>query len=989
MNYIYDLFSQEVIHALGWTLLHSLWQGALIGIVLAIILLLMRRFTAQTRYYMILTAMLTLLALSIFTFTDLYQTPTAAETAINTQPHHSAAITDNAILLPEEIKQTPAAVSSFTFNQWRQTFIMYFNRHLPSIVTLWLLGMLIFLLKFLGGFAYSQRLKHYRTEPISDNWQEKIKLLCQTLNIDRAVTALKSGMARVPMVIGYFKPVVLVPASLFTGLSPQQIESILAHELAHIARHDYLLNLMQSLIEVIYFYHPAVWWISGCLRSEREHCCDDIAVKVSGDSCTFARTLADLQEKCLESNALIMAFTGSRNKLFQRIHRLVNRPKIKSSFGEGFFAALVIVICLTVVAFSMKKNPQMVAAGAKYSQTDSTIETDQQKVTTPQLLANPSSVAEDKLPQPAELNEFPEENLEVIEEEEALPGENSTAVSGSTDNAARQMRSASKQLREQEQKVEQELLELKKQEKQLRFQNSDQMKIKMRALEKYQEALNTYEQSNIQWDNDDLLEGSSSPGLLESPVLPLPLAIPEVGADWLVAGENKLTTAVRSGNIDSVRLQLSASDVNKPNFTSWTALMEAVKTGNVEIAKLLLEHQANPELRSNQGRTALWIAAYYGHTDVIMLLLNRKAEIDTKDNEGYTPLFAAITKNQFNAVDLLLDKGADINTVSFRGETPLIIAIRQKSSIAHHLILKGADINRPDNSGNMPLLIALKEDLIDIAMRLVEEDADVNARNPEGESPLLYSIKHKHIPLANLLIEKGADVNHKNNYGQTPLLVALDDELYELANKLIEKGADVNITDLRGNTPLLIAIKERLHTLALKIIESKADINKKNVQGDTPLLYALYYDMNEIALLLIEKGAALNVYNREGLSPLAIAVSDGKIELAHRMLEKEAKPDVKNENGKPILLAALDDGLTETVKLLIDKGADINVVDNDGLTPLLMAIDEHYVDICRLLIEKGADVNRKDSQNRSPLGLADENELYEISTLLKSKGAKQ
>jgi ankyrin repeat protein/beta-lactamase regulating signal transducer with metallopeptidase domain len=989
MNYISDLLSPELINAFGWTLLHSLWQGALIGIALALILMLMKRFTAQTRYYMILTAMLTLLALSIFTFIDLYQPQTDKGKPNQIfQPLPKENTGDNT--LPTTISEQATAVSpAISLESLQHTFLIYFDRHMPSVVALWFLGMLIFLLKFLGGLAYSQRLKHYRTESIPESWQVKIDVLCKKLNIDQTITTLKSGVARVPMVIGYIKPVVLIPASLFTGLTPQQIESILAHELAHIARHDYLLNLIQSMIEILYFYHPAVWWISGSLRREREHCCDDIAVKLSGDSRIFARTLADLQERCLEKNTLSMALAGSRNKLFQRIHRLVNQPKMKSSFGEGFFTALVIIICLTAVAFSMKKSSQTTRPDAENIQSDSMVISDQQEATTQEFLDTPPSAAEERVAQPVEVYEEPVLNSAPMEEDQIVPDEPLEERSDSTTDMLRHMQSISRQLNEQEKEVYQNLLELKKEEKRLRSQNIDQMRKQMKALEHYDEVLREYAPYSQQGDNDLLLEGFSSPDLLETLGSPLPMTLPEASARWLVAGENKLITAVKSGNMDSVRACLPESDVNAHTVMGWTALMETAKMGNADMTRLLLEQGANMELRSHEGRTALWIAAYYGRSEVINVLLANGADINAKDNNGYTPLVATIENNQQGTADILLFNGADVNSITYQGEPALSIAIAKKSPIAYRLIENDAHINKTNNSGKSPLLIALANGWIDMASRLVEKGAYVNFISPEGNIPLLYAIKQRQVLLAKLLINHGADVNVKDNHGTTPLLMALDYKLYDLATTLLENGADVNVTDYEGNSPLLIAIERRLHTLAQQIIAHKADLNKKNVQGDSPLHYTLYFDMNEIALLLVQKDAALNVNNREGLSPLALAISEEKIELAHLMLAKGANPNIKDENEMPILLTALDNGLTETAKLLIDKGANINVVARDGLTPLLMAIDEHYVDICRLLIEKGADVNQKDRQNRSPLGLANENKLYEISALLKKKGAEQ
>ena len=120
------------------------------------------------------------------------------------------------------------------------------------------------------------------------------------------------------------KPVVLLPASALAGLTPQQLEAILAHELAHIRRHDYLVNLLQTLVETLLFYHPAVWWLSRRIRIERENCCDDLAVSLCGDPCTYARALADLEALRGPARSLAMAANGG--SLLQRVRRLLGAP---------------------------------------------------------------------------------------------------------------------------------------------------------------------------------------------------------------------------------------------------------------------------------------------------------------------------------------------------------------------------------------------------------------------------------------------------------------------------------------------------------------------------------------------------------------------------------------------------------------------------------------------------------------------------------------
>jgi hypothetical protein len=151
-------------------------------------------------------------------------------------------------------------------------------------------------------------------------WCTRFACLKERIGVSSSVQLLWSASASVPMVIGWARPVVLVPTALLTGLSASQLEAVLAHELAHIRRHDYLVNLLQNALETLLFYHPAVWWISEQVRNEREHCCDDLAAAACGGSLKYARALTALAELRHTSGSLGLAATGG--SLVARVARL-------------------------------------------------------------------------------------------------------------------------------------------------------------------------------------------------------------------------------------------------------------------------------------------------------------------------------------------------------------------------------------------------------------------------------------------------------------------------------------------------------------------------------------------------------------------------------------------------------------------------------------------------------------------------------------------
>ncbi len=350
MNFIYNILSNDIIEALGLTIIHSLWQGALIAIVLGILMLATNKFTSGTRYILAVTASVFMLICPVYTFIKNYNPETKYKNATAI-----AIASDSEILYESQITQAEenkivADKNVFSLNP--QQFKSYFYRHFPLIVTIWLLGILAFTLKFIGGLTYTQRLKYYRISRVSAKWQKKFKELCIRLNIKKTIKIYESALAKVPMVIGLIKPIILLPVSAFTGLSPKQLESIIVHELAHIIRRDYLVNLLQSIVEILFFYHPAVWWINGVIRAERENCCDDIAIEKTGDSVNYAKALANIQEQLLLKENLAMAITGNRNQLLKRIKRLLNQPKMKTNFIEGFTASCIIFLGIFAIVLN-------------------------------------------------------------------------------------------------------------------------------------------------------------------------------------------------------------------------------------------------------------------------------------------------------------------------------------------------------------------------------------------------------------------------------------------------------------------------------------------------------------------------------------------------------------------------------------------------------------------------------------------------------------
>ncbi|HEX8505826.1 MAG TPA: M56 family metallopeptidase, partial [Hymenobacter sp.] len=377
MTALENFFSPALTRALGWTLLHSLWQGALVAAVLAGALLLLRRQRAEVRYVASAGALGLVVALAGITFGMYFTAGAGHEEPLFLKATKSAQVTT----LPQgespEIKaadvsanarvttifKTPApqpsaaeqavsplvdAAPAATAN-WLATGLRYFDKHLPLLVVAWLLGLLAMSLRLLGGLLYVQRLRRYRVRPLGAAWQARFEALAARSGVRRPVALLESALVQVPLVVGHVRPVILLPLGAVAGLPPAYLEAILAHELAHVLRRDYLVNLLQTVAEALFFYHPAVWFVASCVRTERENCCDDAATAlVGGDPLRLARALTALAEWSQSAVVpaaprLALAAIGGRGALLSRVRRLVQRRPAAPTVAEGLMAGALVL----------------------------------------------------------------------------------------------------------------------------------------------------------------------------------------------------------------------------------------------------------------------------------------------------------------------------------------------------------------------------------------------------------------------------------------------------------------------------------------------------------------------------------------------------------------------------------------------------------------------------------------------------------------------
>lgn len=303
--------------ALGWTLLHSLWQIALVALALAFALRLVRHGSPNLRYPLACGALLASLFLPALTYTLISsgQPPSGAG--------FSQHVTEYGLTEPGLLRDPPVVVTPErprTLPDLARIFELdIVTPFLPHIAAAWLAGVVLLSLRLLGGLLYVERFRRSHAAGLPELVTKLLAALSERLGVRRGIEVLESGIADSPLVIGILRPVILLPTSALSGLSVQQLEGILAHELAHIRRYDYLVNLLQSVIETLLFYHPAVWWIGRRIRIERENACDDLAVAATGSRHAYARALAQLES--LRRPGVALAATGGH--LRNRVRRII------------------------------------------------------------------------------------------------------------------------------------------------------------------------------------------------------------------------------------------------------------------------------------------------------------------------------------------------------------------------------------------------------------------------------------------------------------------------------------------------------------------------------------------------------------------------------------------------------------------------------------------------------------------------------------------
>jgi TonB family protein len=303
----------------------------------------------QLRYLLSALAMLVSLALPFITFSIIHQAETVTFSNFATL----------APLFDINITAEQSNTASWTTNVFE---------YLPYLSLSWLLVVFFLASKLLFEVFMVNQLPKQSTMPANKVLNDRFLTLVSQMQLKIVPRLLISLKTQVPMAIGWLKPVVLLPANMVTGLTNTQLEMLILHELAHIRRHDYLVNFLQTLISILLFFHPGVQWISKQMRNEREYCSDDIAVKHCGNAVAYAHTLADTAALCSKHRQHTipnMAMAASGGDLKQRVVRLVNHHCTPENETGKWLAATFIIVLVLAIASNQFLTPSLFELGSK------------------------------------------------------------------------------------------------------------------------------------------------------------------------------------------------------------------------------------------------------------------------------------------------------------------------------------------------------------------------------------------------------------------------------------------------------------------------------------------------------------------------------------------------------------------------------------------------------------------------------------------------
>lgn len=776
MNQFALLSHAPLVVSLGWALLHFLWQGTLIAIILAGVNLCLRRADARLRYAADCIALLLMLAAVVST--SAWLIPTSVPEVGSSE---SSRLAFQAVV-PSTAEAAAATPIDSPF-RWR----LWLDSHLTWLVCAWFTGVLILSLRLTGGWISAQALKH-RARPVGPAWQQTLTRLAIQFGIRRSIALRESVGATVPAVIGWLRPVILLPVSLMLGLTPQMIEAVLAHELAHIRRHDYLVNLLQTAGETILFYHPAVWWVGKKIRQERENCCDDLAVAACGDALMYARALTALEAiRCASPRLAVAATAGS---LLARIRRLVEVRRPAGSPATTWLPGLIAVLTLGALwATRPILTDHRADAVTSYAAIGPAVpvQTDLFEAKATEMVAQAASPDNP----PAHRTSLPAMSPVKSSPDEMTPGQ--------------MFRKATKDG------------DLQTIETLLSLGFDPNAPVDGHGFKPLWYAISSGHAEVVELLLGAHADPNAKPSNDPFSATPLRLALQNdnmrIAQDLVLSGarvdtkgndgRTALYYEVRHAHLDAIQFLLDrGADLNVRDTAGDSLLDDAVWTGPVDTVALLLAHGARlNEPQTQTGATPINEAACRGYSALVQYLLQFHPDLGIPDKRGNTPLDNAVRFGREDVALLLLEAeqkspqtslGKLMDTSSRRNEPRIIEAVLQRGVPANGIL----------PSGSTPLQAATLAGAAKAVQVLLDNGADPNLGAPLEDAAL-----KGYDSIVRLLLDHGAFVDQADgDSGETALYAAASFGKTAVVKLLLSQGANPNLCGQNRKSPYQVAV---------------------------------------------------------------------------------------------------------------------------------------------------------------------------------------
>ncbi|AYD46185.1 hypothetical protein D6B99_00255 [Arachidicoccus soli] len=343
-------FSSPYSEALGWSLLQSCWQAAVVCIYLKLLLSLLPNAMAKLKYFFAYSAMIFICFWFCFTFR-----------------HQLLLASEQNEWLRTNLNTTVGEILPLGSTNALSRTTIIIDKNIPIFVSLYILGIIMLTIRLILAYVSTRNLRKGSLSSLDNRWIDSLQQLKAKLHINKSVKIFISANVDSPMMMGFLKPVILFPVSIITNLTTYQIEAILLHELAHIRRQDYLFNLLQSIIETLLFFNPFVWWISKKIRDERENCCDEIVLQHTGNPHDYATALMLLERSRMEHLELAMTAVNRKPVLFNRIKKIMEMKTKPINLKQKLTALLIALMAACSIAWLAPKQGKVSKKNQKSS----------------------------------------------------------------------------------------------------------------------------------------------------------------------------------------------------------------------------------------------------------------------------------------------------------------------------------------------------------------------------------------------------------------------------------------------------------------------------------------------------------------------------------------------------------------------------------------------------------------------------------------------